>query len=147
MSDPHRGPVGHAFNRAQHRECPTCASFLSTTLTTQANSATEVRWHDRELGDHVCAALRERFDVIREVARGGMGKILLARETSTRRAVAIKVALSDVTTDREQFLREAILTSRFEHPGILPVFDVGVVSGHPYYSMRWSRTHTSLPGG
>ena len=77
-----------------------------------------------------------------ELARGGMGTIYLAEDTELNRQVAIKVLNSpDVTTDlRERMIREAQIIARLEHPGIVPVHDVGVLpDGRVFYAMKYVR--------
>jgi WD40 repeat protein/tRNA A-37 threonylcarbamoyl transferase component Bud32 len=76
--------------------------------------------------------------VEREVARGGMGAILAARESATRRTVAMKVMLrSSGAKDALRFIEEAQVTAQLEHPNIVPVHDLGVdASGQPFYTMK-----------
>src|SRR4051794_3163645 len=59
------------------------------------------------------------YRVLREVARGGMGRVLAARELGLGRDVALKVLLPGADADR--FVREARITARLPHPGIPPV--------------------------
>lgn len=77
-----------------------------------------------------------------ELARGGMGTVYLAEDTKLNRQVAIKVLNPpDVTTDlRERMIREAQIIARLEHPGIVPVHDVGVLpDGRVFYAMKYVR--------
>lgn len=80
-----------------------------------------------------------RYQVDRELARGGMGAILAARDPVLGRDVAIKVLL-DVHArkpgHREQFLEEARITGTLQHPGIVPVYEVGELpDGRPFFAM------------
>ena len=73
-----------------------------------------------------------------EVARGGMGAVLQARESATRRTVAMKVMLgrSDAKNTL-RFIEEAQVTAQLEHPNIVPVHDLGIdAHGQPYYTMK-----------
>jgi len=77
-----------------------------------------------------------------ELARGGMGTVYLAEDTKLNRQVAIKVLNPpDVTTDlRERMIREAQIIARLEHPGIVPVHDVGTLpDGRVFYAMKYVR--------
>jgi len=80
------------------------------------------------------------FDVERELASGGMGRILLARDRRLGRVVAIKEVL-----DRElhaRFEREALITARLQHPAIVPIYEAGKwPDGSGFYTMRL------VPGG
>lgn len=82
-----------------------------------------------------------RYVAEREIARGGMGRVVLARDTWIGdRRVVIKQMLKNSPTSVEtaRFLREAIITGLLEHPNIAPVHDVGVdQEGRPCYVMRY----------
>jgi WD40 repeat protein/serine/threonine protein kinase len=73
-----------------------------------------------------------------EVARGGMGMVLAARESATQRLVAMKVMLR-AHRKREvfRFIEEAQVTAQLEHPNIVPVHDLGVdEGGRPFFTMK-----------
>ncbi len=80
-----------------------------------------------------------RYVVEGEIARGGMGRILLAEDRDLRRHIAIKV-LRTPSNDPAQvsrFLDEAQATAQLEHPNIGPLYDVGVDSSKsPYFTMK-----------
>jgi len=70
------------------------------------------------------------FTIERELGRGGMGVVYLARDQQLDRQVAIKLLLSDSTTSseqRERFVREARIAGRLSHPHIVPVY--GILDG------------------
>jgi hypothetical protein len=72
-------------------------------------------------------ALRGRYDVQRELGRGGMGIVYLAHEVALDRPVALKLLPPELAADaewRERFVREAKTAARLSHPNILPVFAV-----------------------
>ncbi|MEP6589797.1 MAG: protein kinase [Gemmatimonadota bacterium] len=73
------------------------------------------------------AALGEAYTLERELGRGGMGAVFLARDNRLHRPVAIKVLPPELATNadlRERFLRETRLAASFSHPNIVPVHDV-----------------------
>lgn len=77
-------------------------------------------------------ALAGQYDVERELGRGGMGAVLLARDVALDRPVAIKVLPPDLAaheTLRERFLRETRLAAGFNHPNIVSVHAVEQVDG------------------
>ncbi len=85
-------------------------------------------------------ARAQRFELGNELGRGGMGKVVAARDVSLRRSVAIKQMLSDNELDLDRFEREVRITAELEHPSIVPIHDVGVdEAGRPYYVMRQIR--------
>jgi formylglycine-generating enzyme required for sulfatase activity/serine/threonine protein kinase len=88
----------------------------------------------------------ERYSVVREVARGGMGAVYEVWDDELRRSLAMKVALvasklragvgSSDLRNVGRFLAEAQVTAQLEHPGIVPVHEVGLSSdGQLYYTM------------
>ena len=92
------------------------------------------------------ASVRGRFRIIRLLAQGGIGQVLRAVDTELNREVAIKELLPNLADSgkiRERFLREAEITGKLEHPGIVPVYGLGHDSaGRPYYAMRLMRGET-----
>ncbi|NOV31591.1 serine/threonine protein kinase [Methylomonas sp. ZR1] len=81
------------------------------------------------------------------VGVGGGGQVLLGFDERIGREVAIKELLDQAANDdielSARFLREARITGRLEHPGIVPVYDLGTKqSGAPYYVMRLVRGDT-----
>ena len=87
--------------------------------------------------ERVTAALEERFVVERELGRGGMATVYLARDLRQRRPVAVKVLDAELAMllGAERFLREIELTASLQHPHILPLFDSGSADGLLYYVM------------
>jgi eukaryotic-like serine/threonine-protein kinase len=72
-----------------------------------------------------------------EVARGGMARILAARDLRVGRPVAIKEPLGRSSGLAARFEREARVTARLQHPGIVPIYEIGAwPDGTPFYSMR-----------
>ncbi len=81
--------------------------------------------------------IKGRYVVDREIGRGGMATVYLARDLTTDHPVAIKVLLPDLglVVGPDRFRREIDVASRFSHPYILPVSDSGEVDGLLYYVM------------
>lgn len=87
--------------------------------------------------DRLRATLADRYDVQRELGRGGMATVYLARDLKHRRQVAIKVLSADLasTVGAERFLREIEVAARLHHPHILPLYDSGDAEGLLFYVM------------
>jgi eukaryotic-like serine/threonine-protein kinase len=85
----------------------------------------------------------ERFHIVKEHARGGLGVLYVAEDQELRREVALKQIRkdrADFADYRAKFVREAEVTGQLEHPGIVPVYALGTdESGRPYYAMRFIR--------
>jgi tetratricopeptide (TPR) repeat protein len=80
---------------------------------------------------------RAFYEIGGEIARGGGGRLLRARDLRLDRLVAIKEPLAFSTQIERRFLREAVLTARLQHPSIVPVHEIGRwPSGEPFYAMK-----------
>lgn len=81
-----------------------------------------------------------RFQLVRQLGRGGNGTVFLARDSSLDREVALKIPRRElVETEklRTRFLREARAAASLHHAHICPVYDVGEIDGWPYIVMRY----------
>jgi eukaryotic-like serine/threonine-protein kinase len=83
------------------------------------------------------AALADRYVIDRELGRGGMATVYLARDLKHERFVALKTLRPEIAMalGRERFLREIKLAARLQHPNILAVYDSGDAGGVLYYVM------------
>jgi eukaryotic-like serine/threonine-protein kinase len=83
-----------------------------------------------------------RYQIVAEVGRGGMGVVYEAEDPALGRRVALKVLdLPDPNGElSERLLREARILARLEHPGIVPVHEVGTLAdGRVFYTMKLVR--------
>jgi WD40 repeat protein len=78
------------------------------------------------------------YAIAGELARGGLGRILSARDRVLDRPVALKeLQQKGDKTLRDRFLREALTTARLQHPNIVPVYEAGRwPTGEPFYAMQ-----------
>lgn len=95
----------------------------------------------------------ERYSTLEEIARGGMGTILTVWDAHLKRRLAMKVSLAHETGKGSstrpsasrslyRFLEEAQVMSQLDHPGVVPVHDIGVdPEGHMYFTMRLVKGH------
>jgi serine/threonine protein kinase len=80
-----------------------------------------------------------RYRLLSEIGRGGMGVVYEADDLALDRRVAVKVLASELASPEEaaRLRREARIVARLEHPGIVPVHDVGELpDGRVYYAMK-----------
>ena len=78
-----------------------------------------------------------RFELIREIARGGMGQVFLARDTKLGRKVAIKFLLHPDPNFVQRFVIEARATARCTHENIVTIFEVAEHAGLPYMVLEY----------
>ena len=86
----------------------------------------------------LAAALAGQYQIIREVGRGGMGIVYLARDLKLDRLVAIKTLPPQFASDaviRERFVREARTAARLTHPNIVPIHRADEIDGHVFFVM------------
>src|SRR4051794_17987300 len=86
------------------------------------------------------AALAGEYSLQRELGRGGMGIVYLARDVQLDRDVAIKVLpshLARADASRERFLHEARTAAGLSHPHIVPIHRVGETAGFVYFVMTY----------
>jgi eukaryotic-like serine/threonine-protein kinase len=80
---------------------------------------------------------RDHYEVLAEYARGGLGRIVKARDRRTGRVVAIKEMLGSTDDAARRFAREALITANLQHPAIVPVYELGRwTTGEPFYAMK-----------
>jgi len=79
----------------------------------------------------------ERYLILNEHGRGGLGRVSRAHDRELGRDVALKEVLSRNQLSEARFLREALITARLEHPGIVAVHEAGRwPDGTPFYTMK-----------
>ena len=92
----------------------------------------------------LATALSNRYEIDREIGRGGMATVYLARDVRHDRRVAVKVLHPDLAAalGAERFLAEIKTTANLQHPHILPLHDSGEADGLLYYVMPFVEGET-----
>jgi WD40 repeat protein len=120
-----------AFFAAQDQVHTLSASIRSDTpSTTGVVAAAPSAPAPRSFGD---------YELLEEIARGGMGVVFKARQVSVNRIIALKMILAgDLASgsDVQRFRNEAEAAALMDHPNIVSVYDVGELGGWHYFSMK-----------
>jgi serine/threonine-protein kinase len=107
-----------------------------------------VESNERRVPVALQAALAGRYTILRELARGGMATVYLARDERHDRDLAVKVVRAGVALDSApspgalRFQREIDIAARLSHPHILPLHDSGASGGLLYYIMPYVEGET-----
>ena len=92
-----------------------------------------------QIQDRLQTALSDRYDLQREIGRGGMATVYLAQDLKHRRPVALKILHPHLAANvgAERFQREVEIAARLNHPHILTLIDSGEANGFLYYVMPY----------
>ncbi len=122
--------------------CPQCllvdpyAETAEMPVATSRSLEVSPMWEREQIIEHLGA----QYQVVREIGRGGMGVVFLARDIALHRLVAIKVLRYEFASSeehRERFRREARMTARLSHPNIVPVHTFGESGELVYIVMKY----------
>jgi len=114
--------------------CRSCGLDLAATPIQDHQELTEL--------ELVRSQLKDEYEILDELGRGGMAIVFKAREKQLEREVAIKVLPFSLAFDKEfveRFQREARTSAKLEHPGIIPIYRVGKSGRVIYFVMKFLR--------
>ena len=120
--------------------CPQCRAVFPAParFCTRDGTALEPKEEESDLPGTL---LDERFEVGRQIGEGGMASVFLASDVTTGADVAVKVLAPHLMADAEsieRFKREALIASRFNHPSVCPILQLGATpTGLTYLVMPW----------
>jgi hypothetical protein len=107
-----------------------CEGLLDGSMPTDAAVSALRAWREVRRPD-------ARYVLGQPLGMGGMGEVLSATDVALDRQLALKVLLRSSPAARAAFVGEAKLTARLDHPGVVPVHDVGETpDGRPYFAMK-----------
>ena len=123
--------------------CPACA--LEAALEEVPPGSEAVMESDSSATPTFPAGRFGEYDLLGEVAEGGMGVVHRARQRSLGRIVALKMVRAGQLASAEEirrFREEASIVARLRHPGIVAVHEVGELDGQHFFAMEWVEGRT-----
>ncbi|GEM_PF-1326531 len=134
--------------------CATCQELLTAFTSADSLGSTplpvsplpsqqffeRVRQADPESLDSIPLPSIPKYEVIRALAKGGMGVVFLAKQDGLHRHVALKMILAGRYADAEErrrFQQEAEAIAQLRHPNIVQIFDIGENDGRPFFAMEY----------
>ncbi|MFK7770058.1 MAG: protein kinase [Mariniblastus sp.] len=144
----------HPAVLAHIERCEICEQKLATIADSECEFASRIRLLSDELtnselgGQSNFATVdtsltipqKDRFEILNEIAKGGMGVIVRAQDHVLRRVVALKIIKPGVAHNSEaisRFVQEARICGMLQHPGVVPIHDLGLLDdGKPFLAMK-----------
>lgn len=141
-------PACRAHNLSDARFCSQCGVPLGDAAPPPSARSMDVDFRDRAselpVGPDplVGAVIAERYRILEQLGRGGMGVVYKVEHARIGKLMALKLLAGELGRDANlvaRFKREALMVSKLNHPNTVQVFDYGVADGLTYLAMEYLR--------
>jgi len=137
-------PTNAAVSSTANTSSPLAATYVASASDLQSTGPTTSPGSGASSATGENAAVASRYQTVRQIGEGGMGEVVLSRDPTIGRQVAVKRMKRQPVESpgaAERFMTEVQTTGKLEHPGIVPIYDAGFdVEGNPYFVMKYVRT-------
>ncbi|MBT5020441.1 MAG: serine/threonine protein kinase, partial [Planctomicrobium sp.] len=120
--------------------CPKCKAGNEQTLVLNQANLDDSSGSSIDQPNDIAGTKVGDYEIIEEIARGGMGVIYKAKHSTLNRVAALKMILSGQFSSKEEMQRfrvEAEAAARLDHPGIIPVYEIGEAEGRAFFAMKY----------
>jgi serine/threonine protein kinase len=149
MAEPKKRAIDEAKKRVVKKPDPVTLAYEDERRAKSSHRVVSVDSGLRDSWQDLRSRFKARegqYTIVREIGRGGMGRVYKVMDNHIMRVVAMKILSPDLSRYRsavEKFIEEAQATGQLEHPNIVPIYDIGITENRElFYVMKYVKGKT-----